>query len=254
MLVLENTYNSSRSGNIFFFILNCISDNLLYYKHEQISLKYVKNNFIIFKDIPEILFFPEFSGNCNNNTIITDLFVYPKVIVDSYKEIIDKYIKPYIDCNTINNFNINFETDLIIHIRSGDVFSKDFIKYKEMFDCFVSPPYSFYKEIIETHNFDKIYILSENYNLNPVIDKILKNFKNAKFLSNDLCTDFKILLNAKFFIPGHSDLSRMVLELSVSKDIFKIRENKIYYDYSKYYNININSYDEYINLILNWEI
>ena len=55
MLVLENTYNSSRSGNIFFFILHCISDNLLYYKHEQISLKYVKNNSSSGKTILEYL-------------------------------------------------------------------------------------------------------------------------------------------------------------------------------------------------------
>ena len=259
MLIITQLHDWSRTGNFFCFLINCISDNLLYYKHEHISLKYLKTKFILFKDMPEILIFSEFSNN-NNEIIIEDLFVQPKVPIQNYNEIINKYIKPHIDYNLINNFNINFEKDLIIHIRSGDVFSKNFILDKNMFNVFKSPPYIFYKEIIESNNFNNIYIISENYNLNPIINELCKNYKNVFFYSNDLSTDFKILLNSQYFIPGHSDLSRMVIALSdqkkkcyISKNFFPNINNINYYDYSNYYNIDINTYEEYIDLIMNWQ-
>jgi hypothetical protein len=260
MLIIQPSFGS-RTGNLFMFTINCISDNLLFYKHEHISLKHVKENFILFKNIPEILTFPEFAGNGNNKTIIKDLFINPKVPIQNCNGIINKYIKPYIDCklNFIYDF-INFDRDLIIHIRSGDVFDEKFIfQNKDMFNVFKSPPYKFYKDIIESNHFHNIYIISENYNLNPVINELCKNYQNVVFCSNDLSTDFKILLNAKYFVPGHSDLSRMVLLLSepkkkcyISKYFFPNVENTCYYDYSHYYNTDVQTYAEYINLIMNW--
>jgi hypothetical protein len=260
MLIIQVNYGS-RTGNLFMFVINCISDNLSFYKHEQISLKHVKEKFILFKDMPEIITFPEFMNNGNNKTMIEDFFYCPINPLVNCNEIVNKYIKPHIDYNlNFHNDFINFDRDLIIHIRSGDVFNENFIQNREMFEAFKSPPYQFYKEIIESNHFQHIYIISENYNLNPVIKELCKNYQNIFSFSNDLSTDFRILLNAKYFIPGHSDLSRMVLLLSkpkikcyISKPIFPNVENICYYDYSKYYNTFVNSYGEYINLIMNWK-
>lgn len=253
--------NISRSGNYFMFMIHCISDNLQIFKDAEISLIHVKQRSILFKNMPDVIYFPEFQ---KTESIIRDLFVEPKTAIKSYDDIITKYIKPYIDYSININMGINFDTDLIIHIRSGDVFDKNTFNswmnnMYSMIQWFHSPPYVFYKDIIDYNNYNKIYIISENYNLNPVINKILKNYPIATFLTNDIETDFKIILNSKYFVPGCSDLSRMCLLLSepkinvyISKYIFPSVKNIKYIDYSKYYNILLTSYEQYIDLILNY--
>ena len=262
MLLIEpHPGNNSRSGNLFLFMIHCISDNLQLYKDAEISLQHVKQRSILFKNMPDVLHFPEFK---KTSTVIRDLFVHAKVAVQSYDTIINTYIKPYIEYSLADTMGINFDTDLIIHIRSGDVFNKDnfnvWMKNEySMIQCFHSPPYSFYKGIIDANKYKKIFIISENYNLNPVINKILANYPNASFLSNDLETDFKLVLHAKYYVPGCSDLSRMCLLLSepkecvyISKRYYPNVKNITYVDYSTYYNTQITSYEQYIDLILNY--
>jgi len=155
---------------------------------------------------------------------------------------------------------------LIIHIRSGDVFEKENRVNKDtdsvVFKWFVQPPYSFYEKIISEKSYEKIYIVSENYNINPVVNKLMNSHKNIHFLSNDICTDFKILLNSKNLVASTSDFLWASVLLSKNKNIVHVsRENYLYlsrekfnikyYDYNWYYNTSINSYEEKINLMLN---
>ena len=257
MLIIQ--HGSSRSGNIFYFLIHCISDNLLHYKHDLISLELLKNSSVLFSNMPDKIYFPEFRGGPQNRDTVEGLFIEPKEPVRNYHEIIDQYIKPFIDCRSSDLAHIDFDNSLVIHIRSGDVFQKNFIDDKAMFNFFRSPPLAFYKEIVESTSYSMYYIVSENYALNPVIPYLCRSYPNVRMLSNDLSYDFRILLHSKYFAPGHSDLSRMAMLLSapkkktyISRRIFPNVKNTLYYDYSDYYNIDVASFDQYVQLIMQW--
>lgn len=244
-----------RLGNNILQIINCIIENIYIHKHKYIDLGLLKKyQSTILKNFPDMLEFPEFP---DNNKIIEENFWKKKTKVnrEEYTIIINKYIKPYIDYELVDNKGIDFDHDLIIHVRSGDVLGKDF-----PLEIYIQPPYSFYKKIIEENNFKNIYILSENYNLNPVIPKLLENYNNVKFLSNNLEIDLKIMLNSKYFVNSNSTLSSIVNSISkFEKKIFSsILWNKgygtneyQYYNYDDYYKYDIKSYDEKIDRLLN---
>ena len=116
--------NGSRIGNVFNNLVLVIVQNLLHYKHHEISTKLLKikfNNFI--KNFPDFLIFDEFE---NNTTIcdISQMFETNLDIIEHIpdimgKNVINKYIKPWIDYEfDFDSCPINFDNDLIIHIRS----------------------------------------------------------------------------------------------------------------------------------------
>jgi hypothetical protein len=216
---------------------------------------------MLLKKHSQILYnFPEkinFDYLNDNEEIITDIFWSIKITIQKEEtiNIIDKYIKPYIDYNLVDNYNINFEKDLIIHIRSGDIFDKNF-----NVNSYIQPPYSFYKKIIEENKFDNIYILSENYNINPIIPKLLSNYKNIKFLSNDLDVDFKIMLNSCFFVNSNSTLCIIINSLSTNKKNIYLTSwtsgfsnfKYTYYNYNDYYSHKNTTFDEKIKRLLEY--
>ena len=269
MLIVKLNGINFRLGNLILIILRVISANILFYKHHIISIEDIKHrNNIVLKNFPNFFYFDEFE---NNDTIIESDFFndqnYNNLSNDQKEYILNNYIKRYIDYYLYNydSLNINFDCDLIIHIRSGDIFDKDndFNKYinTDTFRWFVQPPYSFYEKIINENKYYKIFILSETDN-NPIIQKLLKNYNNVYFHKNDIETDFKILLNSKNLVSSTSDFVLSAVYLSNSKNIiYTSRENYFYYvsykfnikkyNYSDYYNLPINSYEEKINLMLN---
>jgi len=246
-----------RLGNNIIQIFSCIFDNIHMYKHKEISLELlIKHQPIIFKNFPKTFVFDFLE---ENTEIITNTFFGTKTPMNNTEkgEIINKYIKPYISYDLEDNYGINFEEDLIIHIRSGDVFNESF-----SLDRYIQPPYIFYKKIIEEHIYKKIYICSENKNLNPVIPKLLEEYSNIVFLPNSLEIDFKIMLNAQIFVTSNSSLSEAINSLSTKKHIFStgygigIRNTLCQYNiyrYPNYYKTQFSSYDEKINLLLNYK-
>lgn len=241
-----------RLGNNIFQIIKCVHENLFRYKHRSIVLTILKQSQPrIFSNFPDIITFdfPE------DQTPIRGYFWDISLIkVEETMNIINKYIKPYIDYSLPDTLGINFEKDLIIHIRSGDVFQENFD-----LNQYVQPPYSFYQKVLETHKFDNVFILSENYNINPVIPKLFKNYKNIKFLSNDISTDFKIMLNSKYFVNSNSTLSQIVNSISLSKELIISTQgwtrgysnfNFEHYDYSSYYEHKNKTFDEKIHRLL----
>ena len=104
------------------------------------------------------------------------------------------YIKPefraYILRNEILNnlpkVEVNFN-DLFIYIRSGDIFKINNTHYAQ-------PPLCFYKNIINNfNNFTKIYIIAQD-NINPVINKLIKEYPKIIFYNNSLRYDLIISL------------------------------------------------------------
>ena len=258
-----------RLGNLILAMLNSISCNILEHKHNKISLLDIKKkNNIVLKNFPDYFLFEEYNNNINNDKIIIiDIWTnyYIKIDNNMCEHILNVYIKPYIDYNYDNILNIDFNNDLIIHIRSGDIFDEsnrvNENTSSDLFKWFQQPPYSFYKKIIDENNYSKIYIVSECYN-NPIIAKIINNYTNSIFVSNDVNNDFKILLNSKNLVVSTSDFVKAAVYLSNQKNViycsrlhylYKVNHkfNIIEYNNLDYYNTPINSFQEKIELMLN---
>jgi hypothetical protein len=79
------------------------------------------------------------------------------------------------------------DNDVVIHIRSGDIFCTD------IHPLFWQPPLSFYVNLINTHKFDNIHLVSEN-KLNPCVGKLLKLFPILFINSSIVSSEF---LNSK---------------------------------------------------------
>lgn len=139
MLVLQNW--SGRLGNNIAQLVNII-DIAIYFNHNVTFLK--KHYFFNISVIENY-----FSKN-NNNEILTGDFFWniraqiPKEILDENTEKRNKILK---DAFLINNINKLSENDLVIHIRSGDLFSQ----YPH--SAYVPPPLAYYtKEINILYN------------------------------------------------------------------------------------------------------
>lgn len=92
----------------------------------------------------------------------------------------------------INSIKVPYKSnnDLVIHIRSGDIFSKNV--YHTSY--YLSPPFDYYDTILSNNNFDNIYIIAED-DKNPIIKKLCNKYSNIKFRLNSLVNDIKLLLS-----------------------------------------------------------
>lgn len=106
------------------------------------------------------------------------------------REICLKYITPNFNFFVKDEFD---DTTLVIHIRSGDVFSNN------PPNTFVQNPLSFYLNIIK--NYEEILVVTEKDMKNPIINQLKKNKKvliQATTLQNDIST----LLRAKNLVSS----------------------------------------------------
>ena len=198
-----------------------------------------------------------------------------KKYINKYRTIIDKtdniyyylkYVKPKYRINLLRkeilkNLKIISikQNDLFIYIRSGDIFIKPHPLYKQ-------PPLCFYNKVIDNYIFEKIYLISENKN-NPVINQLLKDYKNIIFNYNSLKIDISYLVNAYNIIGGASStfLPRM-MELNKKLHFLWTFEYKSYplsenikFKISSLYNIHVikiflmYSSNNYIQKMLIWK-
>jgi hypothetical protein len=156
--------------------------------------------------------------------------------------------------------------DLVIHIRSEDIFSKNPHPY------YIPPPLSYYTSIIKNNNFNDIYLITTD-KLNPCINELINIFPKIKFKIQSLEEDIKLILRAitiigsfGSFIPSLMILSNHIQKIylpsymniySTSPEIetynISFFNNKILYiDLSKYHKLmgNWKNTAEQNNLIL----
>lgn len=107
-----------------------------------------------------------------------------EIYINNIHQTVKKFVQP----------NLNFKTEisipketLVIHIRSGDVFEKDW------HSMYVQNPLSYFEKLID--QFEKIIIVSSD-DKNPVINELKKN-KKIIFKSSNFIDDLNILLNAE---------------------------------------------------------
>lgn len=156
-------------------------------------------------------------------------------------------------------FNAN-PNDLYIHIRSGNIFKKPCIQ-----PSYAQPPLCFYKTIINNNNFKKIHIISQD-DLNPVINKLKKAYKNIFYFSHNLVYDIVRLAYGYNIVGSISSFVIGIIKLNDNLrkfweyDIYQLTE-KIYhlhhsiYNYKRNYTIyQMSSSKNYRENMLNWTI
>lgn len=124
----------------------------------------------------------------------------------------------------INKLDIN---DIVIHIRSGDVFSKN------PHPRYIPPPLSYYINILDNNNFKRKILICEDKK-NPVVTRLLDKYPEMEYRTNKLEDDIKIILATRniiysvgTFIPSLLNFSDNIIN-SYSPEMYK-KELENYY-------------------------
>ena len=217
MIVLNNL--CGRLGNNIQQLCNII-DIAITYKH-NVKLN-VKINFF------DLSVIENYFNKYNNSEIITEnkKHFFDRNILPFPNDIFGKNVK---ERNKIlqnaflikNNNKLN-ENDIVVHIRSGDMFSS------KPHPSYVPPPLSYYIKEIDKHKYEKIHIICED-TINPVVNELLKLYKNAVYEKNTLEKDIRIILGATnlIFSVGTFIPSLMLLSTNI-KHLYRIKELKEY--------------------------
>lgn len=222
----------------------------------QIAIAYEHNvSFKVGHPLFNLKIIQEYFNKYNNNKIDKGLFYYQHKMyysLDIYEQNIEERNNLLKKSFLIKDVNKLDEDDLIIHIRSGDIFSD------KPHGAYVPPPLAYYIKYINKIQHKRIIILSEDKK-NPVINKLLQLYKNAEYNKRSLNDDIKIILGATkiiysigTFIPWllfMSDNIKLVYGSPYSqheelKDYYQImkpwRNTKIQRDYILNYDYNEN--------------
>lgn len=186
MITFNRLYG--RLGNNIIQLVNIIHIAIAYKHNIKINVNIRK---LPFFDLSVI---EKYFNKYNNNKIITDKknFFYssrlpfPKEI---FKQNIEERNKILQKAFLINNINKLSENDLVIHIRSGDIFSS------KPHPNYAPPPLTYYTKQIDKSKYEKIHIICED-TINPVVNELLKLYKNAVYNKNTLENDIRIILGA----------------------------------------------------------
>jgi hypothetical protein len=196
-----------RLGNNIMQLSNII-DIAIAYKH---NIKF--NVKIKFFDLSII---EQYFNKYNNSQIITDekhYFFYKNILqfpLDIYKQNCEERNKILQKAFLIEDINKIPENNLVIHIRSGDIFSSN------PHPNYIPPPLSYYIKEIDKCKYEKIYIVCED-NINPVVNKLLGLYKNAVYTKNTLEKDIQIILGATNIIYSVGVFVPALLLLSNNK-------------------------------------
>lgn len=147
-------------------------------------------------------------------------------------------------------FKIKYESipkgkynDLYIHIRSGDLFSGG--KCNNKIYCENQPDYKFYKNIIDSNNYEKIYIIAEDSN-NPIINKLINEYPNIIYSKKSLEEDIKLIMGSRNIIYGYTTFVPTILYFN--KGVKNVYRNRYVNKNDKIIN-NINKYNNYKEFI-----
>jgi hypothetical protein len=180
MLILRINEWYGRLGNNLLQLVRIIHTGI---KHKALVVypkhSLLENTILDFHDITENQIEIDFRDTFfyKNKYYTNDIHPY------EYKLILDKYIYPIIKQVSIPDEITPDKNDLVISIRSGDIFSPSF--FKNGGHCgYIQPPFSFYKTIIENNKFDRILLVAEDRR-NPVINLLIELYPNIITIIND---------------------------------------------------------------------
>ena len=152
------------------------------------------------------------------------------------------------------------EDDLYINIRSGeDVFRNK--GYSP--GSYSQPPLCFYRTIIDNFNFNNIYIIS-NGKENPVVEELLKFYKNIQYFHGTIEEDAAMILSAKNLVLSVSSFPVELIKLSDNlKNLFEydliIDEDKRFWHFTdkhlrplKFNRFIMKPTKEYLDVMVPW--
>lgn len=183
MIVLERWYG--RLGNNINQLSNIINIAITY-KHNiifKVDHKYFNLSII-----------EKYFNKYNNSEKITDKdYFFNKSNLpysnDIFTQNIEERNKLLQKAFLINDINKLPENDLVIHIRSGDIFNSN------PHQGYVPMPLSYYIKQIDKYKYQKIHIVCED-TVNPVVNKLLELYKNSVYEKNTLEKDINLILGA----------------------------------------------------------
>jgi hypothetical protein len=108
-------------------------------------------------------------------------------LINNIRRVCLDYIKPNLKFSVENSFD---ENTLVIHIRSGDIFSQVHLTPHD----YCPNPLYYYLLLIDS--FEKIIVVTESDNYNPIIDE-LKKIDKVRIQSSTVEEDFSTLMRAK---------------------------------------------------------
>jgi len=136
--------------------------------------------------------------------------------------------------------------DLVIHIRSGDLFS-DLIPHPR----YLPPPLSYYVNIIEGNKeYENIYLVAED-RLNPCINKLLELYPKIKFNLQSLEEDIKLILRSTNIVISFGTFVPQILQFSGNiKNVYCPSYFKRYTHQSK---THISDLEQYYSIMMPWK-
>jgi len=142
------------------------------------------------------------------------------------------------------------ENDIVIHLRSGDIFRK-----RNGAPAYIIPPLSFFISLLEKlPNKEKIIVLAED-DRNPILGELQKRYPKLEWKKQSLEEDIEILLGAKNVIESFGTFTPSLLLLS--KNIKNIYRSSYQANLKKEFfpnvNIEIVDLEEYRNLMYPWK-
>lgn len=124
------------------------------------------------------------------------------------------YVKPELRINLLKKeifknlpMIIIDKRDLVIYIRSGDIFQSKPNKY------YSPPPLCFYQTILKYFQFNNIYIIAQDKN-NPNIEILLSQFPSIIYKRNSLKLDISYLTKAYNIVHAPSTLFFSIFQLN----------------------------------------
>lgn len=182
------SYFFSRFGNnlqqisIGILFSEVVKGNFYFKDHKYIDdFTIINNNFSnklkIFKKHYRFFYFKEIQDFPSK--LLTE-----KYVIDNIQDIFQKKLYNNISFLKENPVDVN---TLVLHIRSGDIFTKPIKTYYQN-------PINFYKEILR--EYEKVVLVTSHENNNPIV-KVLSKIKKITIQSSTLEEDFNLLVNAK---------------------------------------------------------
>lgn len=236
MIILDKLYG--RLGNNIMQLSNII-DIAIAYKH-NIKINVEKLNFF------DLSVIEKYFNKYNNSEIITDnnnFFNSNRLPFsnDIFKQNVEERNKILQKSFLIKNINKLNENDIVIHIRSGDIFSSN--PHPE----YIPPPLCYYTKELDKCKYRKIHIICEDTQ-NPVVNELLKLYKNAVYEKNTLEKDIITILGATNIIFSVGTFIPSLMLLS----------NNIKYLYGRVYNngfpdSNNEELKEYYKIMKPWK-
>ena len=228
----------------FYFFINTELPRLGNFISELIHILYhceITKTSVYFPDTPgthiiNVIFRP-FIGFTNNvfvdrkprhfDTIIDgkNFYYFPKYIPfeKDRRRIGIKYVSTQLSSPILTEY------DLVIHIRSGDIFQGN------IHPDYIQPPFEYYEYVIKKHHYMNVLILSEPDFSNPVIQKLQQTFTFITVSSGTLQNDIGIILGAKNLMIGTGSFAYMLSLCSPHLlQLYCFERHNVYYKDSDY--------------------